>query len=237
MELMPVRTWKLEFARGADAERHREIVLRHQEDLRLKREKDKKTEKDREDRMDALEDLAFAVMASQPEIDAYLVTTAHYQEATYEAIVQNEQLLTAIRREKQTMLEQAHVLADGRRVFESEDGIRGFDEFGEELDPSEIDADEIADWRPKHESFQALKEEEAKLVEEKAELLEYQGKVDEARERLEAGDISQKEFEAMQQDLADDMPDRVRENLPDEFKPAMPEQESDLVVEAAPAGG
>lgn len=233
MELTQVRSWKHEFARSTDTERYREILRRHHDDLRRKKEKD---EEDREERFEDLDEMLFAVMATQTEIDAYLVTTAHYQTATYDAIIENQQLLEAVRLEREKLLEKAYVLPDGRRVFESEDGVRVFDENGVELDPSVISADDIEDWRPKHEQMTALDEREAFLADEQTELFEYQKKLDEARERLEAGEISQKDFDALKKELDESMPERVRDNLPDEFKPEQQEQEKseELTVESAP---
>lgn len=109
------------------------------------------------------------------------MTTAHYQEAAYEAVVQNEQLLSKAREARQELFDRAFVLPDGRRVFESEDGIPVFDEHGSELDPSTISADEIADARPKYEELVRRDVAISDLTNERAELLAYQQKVDEAR--------------------------------------------------------
>lgn len=234
MELIPARSWKHEFARSTEAERYREIVRRHQDELRRKKDKN---EKDREERSETLDGMVMVAVATQADVDAYLVTTAHYQEATYEAIIENQQLLLAVRREREELFEKAYVLPDGRRVFESEDGIRVFDEHGQELDPSVISADEIEDWRPKHEEVLALAEREAILMDEQSDLHEYLQTVDEARERLEAGDISQSDFDALKKDLADSMPDRVLANLPEEHRPERElkvEEQAALAVDATP---
>jgi hypothetical protein len=233
MELMPAKSWKSEFARSTEAERYREIVRKHQEEVR--RKNNDKDQKDREERGQALDDMAFVVMATQTDIDAYLVTTAHYQEATYEAIIQNEQLLSAALVERQQLLDKAFVLPDGRRVFESEDGLRVFDEHGEELDPSEITPEDIEDWRPRLEEWKRNGDTIVALEDERAKLIEYQQKIDEAQERLEDGDISQQDFDALKKDLTETMPDRVRDLLPDEFKPERKQQQTaELTINAAP---
>lgn len=62
MELMPAKSWKHEFARSADAERYRDIVRKHHDEFRRKKDEDKK---DREERSETLNDLVMMAMATQ----------------------------------------------------------------------------------------------------------------------------------------------------------------------------
>ena len=52
------------------------------------------------------------------------------------------------------------------------------------------------------------------LIQQRADLLDYQDRLDAARDRLDAGDITQDEFDKLKSDLADNMPDAVRAHVP-----------------------
>jgi agmatine/peptidylarginine deiminase len=228
MQLVPHQSWKLEFAKSADIERYREIVRKVQEEAKRDRKQrdDKEKEKDREERRAELSELAdVMVMASAVEVEAFHVTLDHYDTATYEAIIANEELLASLYRERDDMLAKAYVLPDGRRVFESEDGLRVFDEFGTELDASLITPEEIEDWRPKAERFQSNDSQIDDALSERSRLVEYQQQLDEARERAKEGEITAEDLKALEQDLTEDMPDAVRERLLPEHRPPAPRAE------------
>jgi len=232
MSVVPL-TWKNEFARSTEPERYREIVSRVQEEARRedKRRKDKeKDEQERRAEADAL--LEAIVFATATELAAFEVKLTHYEEATYDALIENERLLELLRAERDDMLEKAHVLSDGTRVFESEDGVRVFDEHGNELDPSVISADEIEDWRPKHEAFKENHDSIDALLEDRNAIIEYQQKLDDARERVENGEITSEELNALEQELAADMPESVRAELAPEHQP--PVFDAQKVVEPDP---
>lgn len=229
MQLGPPSAWKIEFARSADIGRYREIVAKAQEEMKRERKQrdDKEKEKQREDSRSELDDFVDTmVMASAVEVEAFHVTVDHYETATYEAIVTNEEVLRHLYIERESMLAKAYVLPDGRRVFESEDGLRVFDEFGEELEASTVTPEEIEDWRPKAESYLTNKAEIVRAEQERTELIEYQQKLDEARERAKEGEISTEELKALEQKLADEMPDAVREHLAPDRRPPEPEANS-----------
>ena len=156
MQIAPPSAWRLEFARSVDVERYREIARRAQDELRREQKKrdDDKREKEREERQEKLDDLLdTVVLATAMEIEQFEVTIDRYDAATYEALITNEQLLVRLYHQRDDILGKAHVLADGTRVFETEDGLRVVDEFGEEVDASVVSPDEIEDWRPRAESY------------------------------------------------------------------------------------
>ena len=213
MQIIPAKSWKLDFARSTDADRHHEIVRRVQEEIR-KKDKDERAEAGAEDLLDMV------IMATSTELAEFDVTVNHYETATYEALIENERLLEEARREHEEMLEKAYTLPDGRKVFESEDGLRVFDADGNELDAAVITPEEIEDWRPRHEAYQEKIESIETLVAQRAEIITYQERLELAREQVGDGEISQSDLKEIERELADDMPDAVRNELPAELQPA-----------------
>lgn len=231
MELIPAKSWKLEFARSVEAERYREITRRVMNEA-AKKEKD-------EDRKEAEaqteEFMAFAVMASEPEIAEFTVDLDHFDTAEVEALQDNERALTTARHDREDIVAKAYKLPDGTMVFESEDGVRVLTADGKEVPPSVIAAGEIEDSRPKYETFVKIDNEVDALEQERAALLKYQTELDDAREAVKDGKISEAELSELKKHLAQDMPDSVRENLAPQDCPHI-ETTSDADVAPADAG-
>lgn len=212
MQITVPRSWKDEFAAVAA---RREDVL-HRERLARFEDRERRRKEDRleDERRDASTMTAMdVVLATMEDVARFRVELDTYDTATVEALMENREALDAVRERIDVMLMDAHVLPDGTRVFKTEDGLRVFDEHGQEIPPETIDPAEIDDRKPKWEAFQAEIEAERVLIEKQKELLAYQQKLDEARERLDAGDITQQELEDIKADLAADMPNAVREKL------------------------
>lgn len=148
-------------------------------------------------------------------MDTFRVELDSYDTATIAALQENERELAAVRERLDGLLLKAHVLPDGRRVFKTEDGRRVFDEFGSELDVTTIDPDLIGDERPRWESYQPYFERSQELTLERDEILEYQSRLDAARERIDAGEISREEFDELRDELKTAMPDAVRAQVPE----------------------
>lgn len=227
MELIPVRSWKAEFARSASSERQEEF-RRLQLDEKRKRDK---REEEKDKREDAEELLGLA-MASDSQMAEFSVELDQYDTATVEALMDNEAALTKQREALRDMLNQAYVLPDGRKVFKSEDGQRVYDETGAQLQLKDVDPDLIEEWRPTSEQYLAGRNAEQALVQEHQQLIDFEQRVQTARERTEDGGMTVKEVEAMRRDLADSAPPAVHRrvfgeqendapNLADAIKPAM----------------
>lgn len=230
MDLTPIRTSMAEFARSADAERYREILRRVQEETKKRDRENLKAERD-EETLQLME--AFVVMATESDLIEFGVTLDHYDTAAYEALLKNERLLDEAREDLREMYEKAYVLPDGRRVFESEDGIRVFDENGTEISPEEISAEELGDRLPTWEMWKQGKETEQSLIEDRAAIIEFQNDIVDARERVEAGEMTKDELDELKSTLEANMPDSVRAELPAELQPAAPETaEPDVAQEA-----
>lgn len=214
MQAVLPRTRIEEFAIAAAVKR--EEYLRKEKDARhdtreRQRRKDERTE-------DARDDMAMLatmeiVLASTESVAEFRVQLDEYDAATVEALMENQVALDAVRERIRLMLEEAHVLEDGRRVFKTKDGTKVYDEYGQEVPPEVIDPDTIADDKPKWEDYKEELDEYGRLAEEREQLLDYQRKLDEARERLDQGEITQDELDTLKADLAADMPDAVRVKL------------------------
>lgn len=101
-------------------------------------------------------------------------------------------------------------------MFKTENGTRVFDEHGHEIAAEEIQPNEIADSRPRWETVEFARKHLVGLEQERTDILEYQQKLDDARERLDAVDMTKGEFEELHKDLKTEMPDAVRELLPEQ---------------------
>lgn len=193
---------RAEFARSAE---HRRKEARFFEEER-RRFEDK--EADRVDNA-LLEFVVGMVLASDGDIAAFTLELDAYDEATVKALIENGERMLAERKEIDAMLEKAHVLPDGRRVFKTEDGFRVFDEHGTELASDVIDPDEIADWRPHYEKYDERIQAYERLAEERAEIIEFQNEVDEVRREVGEGNVTKDRLEEMRERLANRVPKAV----------------------------
>lgn len=197
------------FQRGADREAHRRAVLQHREN----QERERKLKQD-EHRNDASDMVDFAAaMITTEQANAFRTELDAYDTATIDALFANEAALDAINDQLEAVLLQAHVLEDGRRVFKTEDGTQVFDEFGHEVDADTLLPDEISDTRPTWEQFSDLLDRRETLQAERGDLLDYQAELDEARERLDSGEMTQDECDRLRERLADNAPEAVRARL------------------------
>jgi hypothetical protein len=77
---------------------------------------------------------------------------------------------------------QAYVLPDGRHLFNTNDGQRVFGESGAQLKREELDPGLVGDKLPKWEAMKPQLDARHDLEQERGKLLEFQAKVDKARE-------------------------------------------------------
>ena len=206
---------------------HRGRGYDHAEQLRLlHRQNDQRADRERKDRLDAQdsEDLLFAaievISATAEQVRAFELKLDRYDEATVSALLRNEHDLELVNERLNALLERAHVLSDGRRVFRTADGSRVFDEFGVEVSPDELDFDEIPEDGPTWEEYEREMNKRKSLLTERRELLDYQEELDKAREGLSDGEISQEELEELDADLETLMPEAVKRELAQYGSPA-----------------
>jgi hypothetical protein len=212
MQGLGTQSWKeaFEFAasvRAADM-KFRDKQQRHMDKLREQREV-----KLAEDKVEQRDTEVGAVLATQMQIEEFEVKLDTYDTATVELLMDNRLALESVQQRLDVMLGNAETLPDGRKVFKTRDGTRVFDESGQEVSSEDITPAEIADKKPKWEEFKAVKDEETVLKEDRSQLLEYQTKLDEARNRLKDGDITAEELKDIEAKLDADMPDELRNKL------------------------
>lgn len=198
------------FKRGANEPAYRLFQWQQREQQNRERRQKQDT---LEDQTSDLLDAALTV-ATAAEIEAFSIELNTYDVATIEALQANGAQIEQVEERLGRLLQQAFVLPDGRRVFKTEDGLRVFDEFGVEQNALEIDPAEIADELPRWETVEPVILERDALIAERSSLLDYQEKLDLARDDLDAGDISVDDFNALKDNLKSSMPDAVRARVP-----------------------
>jgi len=202
-----------EHFRSDEKSRHSDWLRRRQWFIKARRDQVRKADMaDRQaDEMISL--AAETIMATEIQIEEFKVKLDTYDEATVIALMENQEQLDAINAQIFAMLERAYVMEDGRRVFKTEDGEQVFDEFGKEVTRDELDFDRITPDMPTWEAFSEASEIRKILETEKTQILEFQGKVDAARERIADGSISKDELDDLDAELAEAVPSPVKANL------------------------
>lgn len=208
-----------EHFRSNDRSRHGDWL--RQQRWFIKSKQDREQRREVSDKLDE-EITTFAtsvIMATDIEITQFKLKLDSYDEATVAALMENQEQLDAVHAEVESMLLQAYVIEDGRRVFKTEDGTQVFDEFGTEIGPKELDFELIASDRPTWEAFSAGKELEAELKNEREQMHTFQEKVDATREEIADGDAPKSELDKLDAELEALMPPSVKALVP-ELDPA-----------------
>lgn len=188
------------------------------------RERDRQAEKRQEERSerehDQLLDTSSALQmvavayASEQQLQQLSGRLEERQILIIEALIENERALKEAKEHLQEMQDNAFVLPDGRRVYETEDGTRVFDENGNELGPDVISPSELPKDSTKWEEFSAAADVQDRLQDERDDLLEYQDKLDRAQALGTSGKVTEHEYAEIEMLLEDDVPAAVRNHLP-----------------------
>lgn len=197
-------------------DRGRDVDALHRRSWFIKSRQDKNQCHRAEDKLEG-DILAFAaetVMAVQMQIEAFEKKLDTYDHATVQALMENRSALDAIRAQMDILLAEAYVMEDGRRVFKTEDGTQVFDEHGIEVSADEVDFDSITADRPSWESYEPYLMDEQRLVQEQTELLEFQKKLDDARETLDGEDITEADLAEIEAGFAETVPASVKRHMP-----------------------
>lgn len=213
MQLAEVQSLRAEFERRRlDKKRDEEQLL----DAKLRREKEERKAAEELRAEQEMVDLMVAtVLATDLEIADFRVELDTYDEATVRALMENEEKSEAARKDMERMLAEAHVLPDGRKVFKTRDGLRIFDQEGNELSASTVTPDEVDDRKPRWENFTDVVDHYDALKKERQDILDFQQDVDEARERLDEGGVTKDELADMREKLKEKVPPAVARELPD----------------------
>ncbi len=207
-----------EHFRRVRALEHSKAQEKHKWFIAAKQEKARKEEQAEKLDEAMFEAAVSTIMADPVEIEAFRMELDAYDEATVKALMQNREILEQLFIEREAMLAEAYQLEDGTRVFKSEDGKTVINEHGEFLSLDQIDPNEISDHLTTSEEYMALNNKIDHHIAIEQQLLDYQEKLDDARERLNAGDMTKEEFDQTRQELKSDMPIQARQQLSDEHK-------------------
>ncbi len=217
-----------EHFRSDDRSRHSEWLRRRQWFIKARRDNARQ-----EAITDKIEDevlslAAEATMATEIQIEEFKVKLDTYDEAIVISLMENQDRLDEISKRLseveiriQDILDRAYVMEDGRRVFLTEDQTQAFDENGTEVTRDEFDFGLVPKNSPTWESLSgAFSEKDTLLTDYKAtttereQILEFQEKVDAARERVADGKISNDELNDLGSELAEATPASVRKHTP-----------------------
>jgi len=196
---------KAEFSRHAMWDRSvRERRYNAELRRRIEAPEEKRRERERNEQLEV-------ALATAVQITTFKARLDTYDTATVEALMNNDVQLGEVRERIQSMLLKAHVLPDGRRVFRTRDGMQVFDESGKEVSPEVIRPEEIDRRKPVWEDYRSDKAQEARLVEERKQLQDYQQKLDDARTKVNEGNLTKDDLDQLGKDLDKNMPGAVRD--------------------------
>lgn len=208
MTLMVAGMLSESFSKGANDAANQRVLwqLRQQQENTKKANPAQQREAEAESAADFVMSIINVEQAEllQSEIDKF-------QEASVAAIMAYDEEIGRVETEIAQMLSNAYVLEDGRRVFKTEDGLRVFDEHGNELDIDVVDPDQIGNDRPRWERFQETEERLKQLRLERTEINEFQDKLDQTQERLDRGELTEQEFDDLREDIYNSAPQAVRD--------------------------
>tara|TARA_R110002167_G_scaffold30531_10_gene101064 strand:+ start:99 stop:839 length:741 start_codon:yes stop_codon:yes gene_type:complete len=204
--------------READEYRRRKEVERREERNRRQWQLATQQEKRRQIAERAAEEAAFtadlvSMTATVIQKQIFERKLQRYDTATVAALSLNAEQLAAARSMIEALLARAYVLPDGRRVFKTEDGSQVFDENGNPVSPDEVSPEAIPDSDPKWEEFQGWVHESQRLDQERKDLLNYQDRLDAARERMGDENLTTEELNSLEGELDAAMPPSVRAQL------------------------
>jgi hypothetical protein len=222
-----IGSWRHEFARSAAWRREQDLFAKEAE-RRVKQERESERSEDSLDELTTI-----AIMASEADIQAFRARLDAYDADNTEALLENERLREITRAKIDGMLRDAFVLPDGRRVFKMKDG-RVIDEHRVVLRPDEIDPDLIEDWRPGGEDYILALEQKEELDKEHAERLEFQERIDVAREKLEADDLTRQDIREIEDELKTSMPIAARRRTSDPEEAPAANVRGDFTAAASP---
>ncbi len=212
-----------------DKSRHSDWLRQQRWFVKARKDHERREEISDQLEEDALSLAADVIMATQIQIEEFEARLDAYDEATVIALMENQEKLDDINRRLseveiriQDMLDRAYVMEDGRRVFLTADRTQAFDEQGTEISRDELDFGLVPKSNPTWESISgAFSEQDELLAEykktalERQQILEFQEKVDQARERVADGELTKDDLDDLDAELADAVPPSVKAHMPD----------------------
>ena len=176
----------LDLFRQKAADRRLELAIRMADQLDDERKRRHKIEQRKEEEARKLEE----VIATTAQLAAFDERLDVYDTATVHALMDNQNALDLVFKQREEMEAAAFRLPDGRMAFKTEDGRRVFDQHGTELGPETVTPNAIPASAPTWGSNQQQVAAENKLLNERDQLHDYQKSLDEAREA--AGNVNRR---------------------------------------------
>lgn len=162
--------------KAADKRQEHQAIVLAQLDDQYKKRHELELRKEEEERK------FVEAMATPAQIIAFDERLDSYDTATVQALMDNQHALDMVGKERDAIDASAYRLSDGRMAFKTEDGRRVFDQHGAELGADVVHPDAIPDTAPTWEAKQKNADAQAKLVDERDVLHDYQHRLDDARE-------------------------------------------------------
>ncbi len=187
---------------------------------RQERDRQRRKRQQQADKSDALCD-ALVQLASSSQRAFWEERIERLETATVAALLDNDERLRRAQQALDDLENRAFVLPDGRRVYKTQVGDRVFDEQGNRILVSELDPRAISPERPDWTAHRSIKAEHNAALAERQELLDYQAKLDQARDTLDDKALTADDLEALGADLESSMPAAVRQQMAemDEVQP------------------
>lgn len=206
MERVDPQSLRIEFSRRVEVDKLR--LFQHRQHELLEQKQQHVEDRIMEDDFWALAQII--VEAAAKDIAAFDTKLTHYEALTTAEIMRLQEQFDDLIMQRDEMLERAYILPDGRRVFKTEDGLRVFDEDGNEVDHDLVDPDLIESSRPTWEKFSGVVNMIAKTEQQLQELHEFQSKLDDIRERFDQGEITAEELKTLEKELERSVPLSLR---------------------------
>lgn len=194
-----------QFTVRAQDRARKELENVQQHDQRRRELKKEKAEQD-----ESFDSVLAVALASPENVQAFHNKLNDFEQQAVERILTLQTRLDELMVKRQDMLNEAHVLPDGRRVFKSEDGKSVTDEFGEDVGSDIIRADEIDDSRPRSNGFFENKYAIDETKNSLDEAITFQEKIEDLRERSNTGELSKEELKALEQEFEDITPESFK---------------------------
>ena len=137
------------------------------------------------------------------------------EQATAEALRENEEQMAAAREEMRRIREQAYeiTMPDGKAAKVYRDGDKVRTESGAEVAPDIVRAEDIGEGRATWQDFQAADARLRELAAERERIVSFQNKIETARKASGGSGISADELDALEAGIDSSMPATVRKRL------------------------
>lgn len=225
MQAAGARSWKEAFALAAEQAQEARRVKKQDAFFERKDQEFHDETQAREQREELAARDALMQEATPQRIEAFRSQLDDYDTRTVKALTENGEALDKVNERLGRMLDQADVLPDGRRVFKTKDGQQVFDEHGAAVSSDTINPHALNDLKEPWEGYRSTLTEKRSLETSREGLIEFQGKLDDARAQIDKGGITNGALDELDDQLKADMPEIMQPQNDDAgaMRPAGPQ--------------